>query len=133
MDDTRDRSRCYLVTVGAYADDPAGPHLAITKWFDRPGAWAHTYALCGLTVPQGELSPGTAAACPACVEQQPRLELVLANNPAALLKAYTTVLEKMPREVVAELAAVLARDPQLPAETTIKQAAARALQIPEES
>lgn len=83
----RDRARRYLVPVGADPDDPTGPHLAITRWFDRAGAWAHTYALCGLIVPQGELPPGTTIGCEACEDLRPDFERMLGGDPPELTAA----------------------------------------------
>lgn len=115
MTDTRDITRRYLVTVGPYPlpGEPQDAHLALIGWETRLGMWLHGQAICGRTVPQGEMDTGVTATCPECLARQTDYELLLANDPQELQQAYTRTFKQLPREAVAELLATMARDPQI--------------------
>jgi hypothetical protein len=78
----RDIARRYLVTVGAYPlpDEPQDAHLSVLAWNSTIEAWLHGQAICGRTVPQGEMDTGVTVTCPDCLARQDDYERMLAGD-----------------------------------------------------
>lgn len=78
----RDITRRYLVTVGPYPlpDEPQDAHLALIGWETRLEMWLHGQAICGRTVPQGEMGTGVAVTCTDCLARQSEYEAILAGR-----------------------------------------------------
>jgi hypothetical protein len=109
----RDTAHRYLVTVGPelLAGEPDDIHLAVLTWNDRLEAWIHGPAVCGRSVPQGELPEGTKATCADCLGRKAAYERILAVDPKELQTAYVEVFEQLPRAAAAELLVTMTRDP----------------------
>ncbi|MBM9509929.1 hypothetical protein [Actinacidiphila acididurans] len=78
----RDRTRRYLVTVGPelLPGEPQDAHLAVLSWNDRAEAWIHGQAICGRSVPQGELDAGATVTCRDCLARKAEYERILTGQ-----------------------------------------------------
>jgi hypothetical protein len=71
-----DKSRRYLRPVAEYGSKET--HWSVYEWLPMFDAWATGMSLCGGSMRQGPLPPGTSVSCVRCQEWRPRYERMLA-------------------------------------------------------
>lgn len=97
----RDITRRYLVTVGPYPlpDEPQDAHLALIGWETRLEMWLHGQAICGRTVPQGEMDTGVTVTCTDCLARQSEYQVILAGDDELTAEEAREEVERLSAEL----------------------------------